>query len=899
MYSLTKDVIKKKIADSNVIYKRGTSIFRLGNYYLKDADLDKQTFRYYIDGNYGDYDVNVDFVKGDIKYSCTCPYYSDGCKHTVAVCMDIIEQVNRYKSSMEIKQAEDLISDSDQLSYDEIKRQAVEDRKKKAETENFEITLGDTYKGEHLLTNVRGKEYIVTIHDPFKGSGHCTCPDFNTNKLNVCKHLIHLHSHIMAGKDFNNRAKKEQSPFVHVYWDSSTEKPRYFYDRRLPKALQEEFASFFDDKGLFSKEDLIDLYPILEKLKGVKNVKIDEHILRKIDNDLFKKEIGNFKDSITPDYSVVNIPLYPYQKEGVDFALFKKSAIIADEMGLGKTLQAITLALLKKDIFNLEKVLIICPASLKEQWKREIERFTNETAIVIAGTKVKRQEIYQRDRGFFKITNYEAVLRDSMVIHRYKPDLIILDEAQRIKNFETKTAESIKSIPHKQSLVISGTPLENKLEDLYSIVQFANPAMFTPLWEFAAEHFILKKQKKNKIHGYRNLDIIHQKLKPLVIRRKKEDVLDDLPEQVTNSYYIDLTQEQMEIHQGYLRLLLPILNKKFMTPIDIRRMYELLTSMRMVCDSTFLIDRRTNLSPKLKELEGLLIDLVLENKRKVVIFTEWTTMTFLIGKALSGLEIPFVEFTGKVPVTKRQSLITEFNQNPSCMVFLSTDAGGVGLNLQIADCVINFELPWNPAKLNQRTGRVMRIGQKSKCINVINLIAKQSIEEKILAGLQLKQELFDGVFDGTVNEVEFSRERKEEFVNKIRAMMGEEPVVPVKETADPEEIPESTPHYLNPQVLSEEKLDIAGEEGIEEGDESIAGAPEIDETKKPDEKASTQPSATPEKMEEVLENGMQFLNGLMSMATGKPLVPEGQKKTISIDQKTGEVTMKFKLPGFS
>ena len=898
MYSLTKDVIKKKIADSNIIYRRGDSIFKLGNYYLKEADYENQSFKYYIDGNYGDYDVSINFIDSEIKYSCNCPYYSDGCKHTVAACLDIIEQVNRYKSTIESGKQAELIPDSDSLGYDEIKRQAIEERGKRAKSEKFEIVMGDTYRGEHLLTNVRGKEYIVTTHDPLKGSGHCTCPDFNTNKLNTCKHLIHLHSHIKTMKDFSSRVKKEKFPFVHVYWDSSTEKPRYFYDRRLPKAQQEEFSLFFDKDGLFCKDNLVDLYPLLNRLKGVKNIKIDDHILWKIDNALFQHEIGKVENKIKPDYSAVNVPLYPYQKEGVNFALFKKSAIIADEMGFGKTLQAIILAILKKDIFNLEKVLVICPASLKEQWKLEIERFTNEKVTVIAGSRTIRQEIYEKNRDFFKITNYEAVLRDTMVIHRYRPDLIILDEAQRIKNFETKTAQSIKSIPHKQSLVLSGTPLENRLEDLYSIVQFANPEMFTPLWEFAAEHFILKKEKKNRIFGYKNLDIIHQKLKPLVIRRKKEDVLDDLPEQVTNNYYIDLTREQTKIHQGYLISLLPILNKKFLTPIDIRRIQELLASMRMVCDSTFLIDRKTNLSPKLKELEGLLTDLVLENKRKTVIFTEWTTMTFLIGKMLSEMGIPFVEFTGKIPVTKRQSLITEFNQNPSCMVFLSTDAGGVGLNLQTADCVINFELPWNPAKLNQRTGRVMRIGQKSKCVNVINLIAKQSIEEKIFAGLQLKQELFDGVFDGTTDQVEFSREKKEEFINKIRAMIGEEPIVPVKDIADSEEIPESTPHFLNPQVLSEDKLDIAGEEGIEEVDESMVDKPEVVESKKPDEKITTQPSIAPEKMEEVLENGMRFLNGLMTMATGKPLIPGEQEKTISIDKKTGEVTMKFKLPGF-
>lgn len=361
-----------------------------------------------------------------------------------------------------------------------------------------------------------------------------------------------------------------------------------------------------------------------------------------------------------------------------------------------------------------------------------------------------------------------------------------------------------------------------------------------------------------------------------------------------------MTKEQLEIHQGYLRSLLPLLNKKFLTPMDVRRIQQLLASMRMVCNSTFLIDRKTNLSPKLKELEGVLSDLVIESNRKMVIFSEWTTMTFLIGKALSDMNIPFVEFTGRIPVAKRQNLIHEFDQNPKCMVFLSTDAGGVGLNLQTADCVVNFELPWNPAKLNQRIGRVHRIGQKSKCINVINLIAKQSIEEKILAGIHLKQELFDGVFDGTTDVVEFSHEKKIEFLNRIRALVEDEPLVPVKADTDTEEIPESTPHFLNPQDMEEKGLDIGAQEELEETAELTGEAINIREggqlAEEP-ERPLPAPAA-PEKMEEILDNGMKFLSGLMAMATGKPLIAEEDRKSISIDRKTGEVTLKFKLPGF-
>jgi SNF2 family DNA or RNA helicase len=305
---------------------------------------------------------------------------------------------------------------------------------------------------------------------------------------------------------------------------------------------------------------------------------------------------------------------------------------------------------MKKEIFGFKRVLVVTLASLKDQWKREIDRFSNESAIVVAGPAHKRRAIYRGGEYFFAITNYEAVLRDVTVISSFKPDLVILDEAQRIKNFSTKTAEAVKRLPRKHALVLTGTPLENKLEDVYSIVQFLDPHLLAPLWQFAADHFMISRKKKGHILGYCNLESLHEKLKPLVIRRKKEEVLKDLPDEVVNNYYVDLHYEQREIYSGYVRVLHPLLNKKFLTPMDLRRIQELLVRMRMVCDSTYLIDRKTHVSPKLTELASVIDELVIQSKRKMVIFSEWTTMTFLIARHLSEVGIPFVELSGKIPV---------------------------------------------------------------------------------------------------------------------------------------------------------------------------------------------------------------------------------------------------------
>jgi superfamily II DNA or RNA helicase len=903
MFQLTTEAISS-IADSRVIFNRGRELFRFGTFQFLEHDREKGSFVYEVDGSYGNYHTEVR-INGGLETYCDCPYPGSGCKHVVAVLFDLMHRGQDLPSATPPPVPEAV--DTDFLLSEEIREQALADRRLRAAKEDFKVIRGDMFKGDHLVETHKGRQYQVTMHDPAKGLGHCSCPDFQSNRLGVCKHLLFLADHLRGQKNFARLLEKERFPYVDIFWDAQAARPRVFHQQ--PQARLAELGALlervFDSDGLHRSPDLADFMEHVGPLTEHKQVRIQDGLMQKLSVAVHDRELSTLeREASFPDVArALKIVPYRYQEEGVRFGLFKRATLIGDEMGLGKTMQAIALAVLKKEVFGFSRVLVVTLSSLKEQWRREIERFTHEKAVVIAGPARQRRQQYRQEDSLFKITNYEAVLRDVTVISRFKPDLIILDEAQRIKNFETKTAEAVKSLPRLHSLVLTGTPLENKLEDVYSIVQFLDPELLSPLWRFAADHFLLSRKKKGQILGYRNLDVLHQKLKPLVIRRRKEDVLDQLPDQIQNDYFLDLHEKQAEIHAGFSSSLLPLLNKKFLTPMDMRRIQMLLLKMRQVCDSTHLIDRESNISPKLDELGSILDELVVQNGRKVVIFSEWTTMTFLIGKHLSQAGIPFVELSGKVPVAKRQCLIDEFTNNAQCKVFLSTDAGGTGLNLQAADCVINFELPWNPAKLNQRVGRVNRIGQQSSCINVINLISKRSIEERILAGIKLKSALFDGVFDGGDSEVMFSREKRQELVNRLRELMGEEQEPIQAELMPTEELPDDTPHYLNPEALRDREPDYVGEEDFAaESPEDLSDAADLedmgdqaDRRDAPDARSAQQ---SPEKMEAVLNQGMAFISGLLEMATGQKIAAAEEGKMIELDKQTGEVTLKFTLPGF-
>lgn len=888
MDTLHIDAIRD-IADSAIIFKRGESLQHNGAFRkLHSAHTDGQ-YIYEVDGNYGNYRIDIT-LQGGIKAQCNCPYPGNGCKHIIAILLELYDEQEKKKRGDEESIPAD---DTNQyLSYAEIKQQALEDRIKRGRNEEFTLIAGDMIKGDHLVTTKKGKQYQVTLHDPVQGHGHCSCPDFITNKLGTCKHIIFTSEFFQKKRNFSKTVQQERFPYVDIFWDSIAGRPRLFHEQEIDTiepGLAGLLSDIFDNNNLFSQKDLSALIPCLEQLECYKQVCIQEPVLEKLSMSALEMELENAANQkpIQPsDY--LKVQPYAYQAEGIRFGLYRKAVLIGDEMGLGKTLQAIGLGVLKKEFFGFKKILVITLSSLKQQWQREIERFSNEQGCIIGGSAKQRKEQYRQDTSLFKITNYEAVLRDVTIISRLKPDVIILDEAQRIKNFETKTAQAVKSLPRQHAVILTGTPLENKLEDVYSLVQFLDPTLLSPLWQFAAEHFFLSRKKKGDILGYTNLNKLHDKLQSLVIRRRKEEVLDELPELIVNDYYIDLYQEQAEIHAGYSQTLLPIISKKFLTPMDLRRIQALLLKMRQVCDSTYLIDRETNLSPKLEELANILDELIQQNGRKVVIFSEWTTMTMLIGKDLSRRSIPFVELSGKVPTHKRQALIDEFNTNPDCKVFLSTDAGGTGLNLQAADCVINFELPWNPAKMNQRIGRINRIGQQAQCINVINLIAKYSIEERIMAGIKLKGDLFSGVFDGGQDEVVLSQKKRQEMVEQLRNMIGEEVETMVPDALPAEELAEDTPHFLNPEVLNKE-VDYVGEEAETEGKYVVE-----------EETASTQkPQHPSEQMEDVLNQGLGFISGLLEMATGQKLSPaKNSEKMVTLDKETGEVTLKFTLPGF-
>lgn len=637
--------------------------------------------------------------------------------------------------------------------------------------------------GDYQVRSASGRGYRVALRGPGLFENYCSCPDFAVNTLGTCKHIEALLAGLRKsyGRSLESAAFERKRASLSLHYGDSL-RVRLRLPSRPSPGLQALAREFFDPDGLLAEEHYRDFAQVLERLRRVDETAVvysDVIEFLERENELAeglefeRKALREAAKGNGPLAGLLKSELLPYQVRGALFAACRGRAVLADDMGLGKTVQAIAAAELLRRRRGIERVLVVAPASVKYQWKTEIEKFTGLPAQVIDGGLPQRQQLYAKP-AFFNLTSYELVLRDHEIVQKMRPDLIILDEAQRIRNWATATARSVKQLKSRYAFVLTGTPLENKLEELYSVVEFCDGRRLGPAFRFLKEHRI--EDEKGKLLGYRGLDQIRRKLDPILLRRTRQEVLKDLPKRTDQIFRVPLTPEQEGPYSEQSEILSRIVRKwerqGWLSEIDLRRVSCCLQNMRMLCNSTYLYDKQTNVSPKLEEFREIIRELAVEENRKVVVFSEYERMTWLISEELTRMKIGWVSLHGGVPGPKRGDLMVRFRKDPACKVFLSTDAGGVGLNLQEASAVINFEPPWNPARLEQRIGRVHRLGQL-KPVQVIHLLTQGSIEERVWETIRLKKALFAGLFDGATDEVSFAKLGRRSMMQAIREVVQE------------------------------------------------------------------------------------------------------------------------------
>ena len=640
--------------------------------------------------------------------------------------------------------------------------------------------------GEYQVRNPRSRsQYKVIYRGAYSPWNYCSCPDFRTSGLGTCKHVEGVKLWLQAeGREACFGEPEYTSVYIDYHGERSIRIRIGEAHRRELTALAQEY---FDKTYVLRPEAYARFDIFLEKARSIDpSFRCYPDALELVISERERLQRAALMENVYTDETLdalLTTRLYPYQKEGVRFTFKAGKAIIADEMGLGKTVQAICCAEIYLREKMAESVLIVCPTSLKYQWKREIERFSppegGREVVLIEGYASKRLELYNAPTPY-KIVSYQSFANDIKSLNRLSTDLLIMDEVQRLKNWNTQLAQAVRRIDSHYSVLLSGTPLENKLDELCSIVQLADPYCLAPLYRFRYDH-IVTDPESGKAIGYKNLGDIRERLKDTLIRRTKQSVQLQLPKRTDQFLLVPMTPEQTSRHEELRGAVARLVSKwsrtHSLSEEERRRLLLMFGQMRMLADSTFIIDqdKEKRHDVKVAEVINILDDALSGGTAKIVVFSEWERMARLVAMELDARGIRYEFLHGSVPSQKREELIERFTNESNCRIFLSTDTGSTGLNLQVASILINLDLPWNPAVLEQRIGRIYRLGQEMP-IQVLNLVSKDSIEENMIDRLRFKRSMFEGTLDGGDDTIFLSDDRFKSFMSSLSPTLlkGEE-----------------------------------------------------------------------------------------------------------------------------
>lgn len=490
-------------------------------------------------------------------------------------------------------------------------------------------------------------------------------------------------------------------------------------------------------------------------------------------NKNFKNFIEDIRQYKEVEYKVpkgLNGTLRDYQKLGFKWlktlSHYGLGGILADDMGLGKTFQVLAYLVSEKKESKGGTALVVAPTSLVYNWLAEIEKFTPSLkAAVVVGNKEERKQIIEKTNEYdIIITSYPLIRRDVDLYENLSFTWCILDEAQHIKNPSSQNARSVKSIKASHRFALTGTPIENSLTELWSIVDFIMPGYLLSYNKFQNkyEKMIIKEENKDVLKSLR------RQTSPFVLRRLKKHVLNELPEKIENIVFAELSPEQKKLYVAYLKEIQGEIQEEIKENGFERSQIKILAALtrlrQICCHPALFFENYKGTSGKFELLQEIIENSIKGNHR-ILLFSQFTSMLAMIKDMLEKLKVSYYYLDGSTPIEERGNMVNDFNNGNTDIFLISLKAGGTGLNLTGADMVIHFDPWWNPAVEEQATDRAYRIGQKN-VVHVMKLITKGTIEEKILKLQDKKRELIDGVIQP--GETLLSKISKDELMELFR-----------------------------------------------------------------------------------------------------------------------------------
>jgi superfamily II DNA or RNA helicase len=583
-----------------------------------------------------------------------------------------------------------------------------------------------------------GVNYSVEIRDLARRHFSCDCVDFGINGLGTCKHVEAVLTHLGESDPSSfERAATEGSPRIDLMPDRANRTLHVEHGlERLPRGLRRMFDAEGRLTGGLTPEMALEWW----QRSAQPELRISQEVApwiecrrRERESQALRRSYEqNVQAGLWPGQETL-VPLFPYQRAGMLHLACTERALLADEMGLGKTIQAIAACALLRRMGRVERVLVVTPVSLRGEWEEQIGRLTRASCRVVNGSRAHRMDAYQKEgAAVFSIVTYEQMLTDALEVNaRLQPQVVILDEAQRIKNWSAKTALAVKRLRSRYAWVLTGAPPEERIDELYSLVSFLDPSVFGPLFRFNREFYEF--DERGRPLGYRHLDQLRERVRPLLLRRRRADVASELPSRTERTFLVPMSERQRaasRTHEAAISKLLASNRRRPLSAAQRERLISEANILRMLADTGSILDGRDRTCPKIDELGRIIPDCISNPEAKVLVFSEWERMLELVADLCRRLRISFAFQTGKQSAAERRSELQRFRDDPGCRVLLCTDAKGPAASLQGASVVIHCDQPWDVARLEQRVSRAWQ-PEQMRGLTVLSLVSEGTIEQRI------------------------------------------------------------------------------------------------------------------------------------------------------------------------
>ncbi len=572
---------------SRLVYQKGKQLYEMGQCHLMASSTGEH--EYLVKDDYQDFKTKIIFSKNNVEITCSC-LSPTICSHAYAVASQTFQDLSR---SIQVNKKGAM-----KYSREGMMKRVLEERENRAKQEKYQLDFSDNIYGEHHLYNEQGKRYKISFYNFEKKLGYCSCPDYQTNKLETCKHLIYaFHQFELKYKDIS--LPKQSYPFLEIFRHPLFDyQISWFYPHKPQLEIQEILNEYFDKNQLYKPNKNSELHIFIEKIQQFKTVKIRPEVNTLIEEYYEEKSLNDLFSGKSFKADLLLKSIYPFQQKGIEFLSAREGCILADEIGTGKSVQALGTALYKIQVLGFETIKILSPKHLITHWEQEIQKWIPSLFISV-----------------FKIESFEEINIEQEV------DFLIIDEAQKITDYDSNLLHQLHQIQFKHILLITDSKLENSLIKFYAMAGLINQYLLTPLWELSYKHCLFDPANPEKIVGYYNLDKLPNKLQNVYLRREKSEINDQLPE--ANRVIIPVAlDERLKEEQSNLSVkILALSIKKKATSYDQMQIKSHLKKLYSLGQYTASLSPQEKDSPKLEEFRHFIRHkLNLVEGEKVVIF---------------------------------------------------------------------------------------------------------------------------------------------------------------------------------------------------------------------------------------------------------------------------------------